>query len=320
MSTPLDKRISPPDQPTDGTDSLLQTLDAMTSAEIAEEMEQILANMTAEDYEPEIIDVYLDALDRKAPMPQLPECDATFAQFQQRMQQISSECAVSKKSHLKYSLLFRKIGRVAVTVAAILGCLFAGMAVAQAAGMDIWGAMARWTENVFSFGPIRSEGAVDRSFAKDSSESVYQNFMVDNAGTALFTSDTISTTSLQEALDTYEIEEIHEPTQIPEGYFLSGVESSELDGKLVSLTATYSNGIESLLICICPYSDESSMHIEKNASPVEIFEYGGREFYLITNNKNYAVAWVSKRFEYCVIGKIEKESLKQFAFSLTGGI
>ena len=40
-----------------------------------------------------------------------------------------------------------------VLVAAVLvACLFSGMVVAQASGLDVFGAIARWTADAFSFG------------------------------------------------------------------------------------------------------------------------------------------------------------------------
>lgn len=46
-------------------------------------------------------------------------------------------------------------------VAAIeITCMFATMMTAQATGVDVFGAMARWTQDVFSFGRIVPDSQV----------------------------------------------------------------------------------------------------------------------------------------------------------------
>lgn len=52
----------------------------------------------------------------------------------------------------------RGVRRVAILVALLTACLFGGMVAAQAAGMDVFGAVARWTDEVFQFVPA-SEGS-----------------------------------------------------------------------------------------------------------------------------------------------------------------
>ena len=56
---------------------------------------------------------------------------------------------------------FRRIGRVGVAVALTIICIMSGMLVTQAAGVDILGAVAQWTSDMFSLGTIRSSGGVD---------------------------------------------------------------------------------------------------------------------------------------------------------------
>lgn len=61
--------------------------------------------------------------------------------------------------------------RVAILVALLAGCLFGGMVAAQAAGVDVFGAVARWTDEVFQFVPSSikqaAEKEVDLSYSYD---------------------------------------------------------------------------------------------------------------------------------------------------------
>ena len=54
-------------------------------------MERMLDNMTEEDYDPELLSAYLDALDEKAPMPEVPDAEASFARFRKKLLSIVPE-------------------------------------------------------------------------------------------------------------------------------------------------------------------------------------------------------------------------------------
>ena len=62
---------SPSNCPTDG-DVFMQMLEAMTEEELTDGLNEALESMTDEDYDSALIDAYLAALDRKAPMPEVP--------------------------------------------------------------------------------------------------------------------------------------------------------------------------------------------------------------------------------------------------------
>ena len=49
-------------------DNFTERFASMSPSEIAEEMEARLGAMTEETYDPDVIDAYLDELDRRAPM------------------------------------------------------------------------------------------------------------------------------------------------------------------------------------------------------------------------------------------------------------
>lgn len=57
-------------------------------------------------------------------------------------------------------MTFRRVWRMTLVAAAAVVCMFAIMVTAQAAGIDVFGAMARWTEDIFSFGQIPPDSVV----------------------------------------------------------------------------------------------------------------------------------------------------------------
>lgn len=123
-------------------------LDAMTTAELTEGLEALCETMSEENYNGVLVGAYLDALDRKAPVPYAPSAEESHAAFLRRIGGLSGEGGVRGRSRRASRRLFRG-GLVA---AVLVVCLFSGMVAAQAAGVNVFGSIARWTGSLFSFG------------------------------------------------------------------------------------------------------------------------------------------------------------------------
>ena len=292
---------SPSNCPTDG-DVFMQMLEAMTEEELTDGLNEALESMTDESYDSALIDAYLAALDRKAPMPEVPDSETSFANFQYRLLQ-----TVPAKNNTTVSprRKARSVWRTVLVAVLITICLMGGMVVAQASGVDVFGAIARWTDKVFSLGAIQSDGtddgtstpAVTTNGASSSSEDAYA--------------------SLQEALDDYGITEFREPTWIPDGYRFEDVEvdSWSDNGSFIGLFAKYSNGADSLKIKIECYESSANKQWEKTDAPVETFLVDGLTVYMLENINNNFVAWVTEHYECYISGPVEKSTLKQMVLS-----
>lgn len=301
MGEPLQKGHGPSPNSPNGEDLFSMMLDAMSAAELTGALEDILENMTEEDYDPALIDAYLDALDRKAPIPETQDAKASFAGFRKKMMQLMPESNSRPAAPRRKS---RRAWRVGLAAALTVLCMLGGMAVAQAAGVDVFGAIARWTDSVFSFGPIVSEHveelpndpALEQSTDTSEVETAYGSF--------------------QEALDAYGITEVSAPTWIPEGYVLSQVTVycfPEWD--ITRLTAEYSNGTNNLIVKFESHLDEPASQIEKTDAPVETFAVNDMTVYLLENSKNNTAAWVTEHFECLIAGAVEKNELRQMVLS-----
>ena len=75
MDSPLKHHFDPAERP-DCLDVSPERLNPMTAAQLERELEAALEAMTEAEYDPAVIDAYLDALDRKAPMPDHPRLPA----------------------------------------------------------------------------------------------------------------------------------------------------------------------------------------------------------------------------------------------------
>ena len=214
----------------DPMDKHLETLEAMSPSELAEAMEAALDAMTEETYDPAIIDAYLDALDRKAPMPAHPNAESSYQDFQDKLQEYV-EPGASKLAKQR-TKKFRRIARAGL-VAALLAVLLASAA--QAAGVDVVGTIARWTESVFSFGAAHSGS--DSSHYPSKSDQVpadvpeeYQELV----------------TELQKR----GIEEYTIPTYIPEGFQADTPELYVDETGYMEFTVAYSNGDKMVIFAV----------------------------------------------------------------------
>lgn len=115
----------------------------LSPEELAQAIEQALDEMTEDTYDQAVLNAYLDALDAKAPMPEMPDVDTSYQQFQAML-----SGAVSPQEEPKprrRGRVLRMTLRVFLAAAFLFGCLVA----AQAAGFNILGAVISWTDDTF---------------------------------------------------------------------------------------------------------------------------------------------------------------------------
>ena len=151
------------DYPSNGTGSEKQhnitreQMDKMTTAELLQLLEQINEDMTEDNFDDDLITACLDALDQKSPMPEHPSTEESWQSFKEKLgaEHFGAEnnegCGSRPKRKVK------RIFRIGLIVAIVAASLFSCMIVAQAAGIDVFGSIARWTEDVLGFGDREPE-------------------------------------------------------------------------------------------------------------------------------------------------------------------
>lgn len=288
---------SPSNRPAGG-DVFTKMLEAMTEEELTDGLNEALESMTEENYDPALIDAYLAALDRKAPMPEVPDSEAAFANFKTKLlQSFPAEDKADSPSRKTNSVW--RIGLIAILTVI---CLMGGMVAAQASGVDVFGAIARWTDNIFSLGTIISEGAGD-----ENGDSRLGNKF----------DDAERYESLQEALDAYGITEFREPAWLPDGYEFESVQVKfwPNDGSLIGIQARYFDGSNFLQIQLEYYEGSANIQVEKTYTSLETFLVDGLTVYLLQNISSNSAAWVTEHYECYIIGTVEKQVLKQIVLS-----
>lgn len=210
--------------------------------------------------------------------------------------------------HRKTHRRFRYISRMGLIAILAVILMLGTMVVAQASGFDVFGAMARWTDEVFSLGTIRYKSGVDTDTRThgnptEASSDKEQAFRIEYA-------------SLQDGLDAYEITEVASPTWLPKRFvFDSAYALSTPYGTLWMLSAGYLDGIDALNIGIEYFDTEPTTQIEKENVPIETFECNGIEVYLVENTNSNTAVWATEHYAYYIDGKIDKNELRQVAIS-----
>ena len=294
MNDPMDKH---PEEMREQTcfDVSQEKLEAMSPSELAEAMEAALDAMTEETYDPAVIDAYLDALDRKAPMPAHPSAESSFQDFQDKLQEYVEQGA---SKQVKRTSKFRRIARTGI-VAALLAVLLASAA--QAAGIDVVGTIARWTENVFSFGTVQSGNdsshypSVSNQVPADVPEE-YQELV----------------TELQKR----GIAEYAIPTYIPEGFQADTPELYVDETGYMEFIVAYSNGDDVVIFTVLGDGETHVGLYEKDDSEVRIYTKNGIDHYFFQNLETNAVAWTVNELEYSVRTTLPAAELEKIINSM----
>ena len=123
-----------------------------TADELLTELEARMDEMTDLTYDEDVIDSYLAALDKKAPLEKDFDVERSWEKFRSQHailfdEDISPKPEVPQRG--SHGFRFRRAFARVVVVAAIVAVFT--MFCAQAAGIDVFGAIGRWTEETFRF-------------------------------------------------------------------------------------------------------------------------------------------------------------------------
>ncbi|MCI7472141.1 MAG: DUF4367 domain-containing protein [Clostridiales bacterium] len=263
-----------------------------TADELLTELEARMDEMTDLTYDEDVVDAYLAALDKKAPLEEDFDAEQSWEKFRSQHAILFTEDA-SPKSEVAprkyYKFRFRKNFARVIVVAAIVAVF--SVFCAQAAGFDVLGAIGRWTEETFRF-----------SIPSSSSPHAVQ---IDN----LFT-EPREYISLQDAFNAYSITEPLAPTWIPEGYTLDYVEAVPSSSQIL-FTASYSNAQNTLSLSYSYRTDNTfqSSTFEKDSSSVITYTKNGIVHYIMSNVDVQVVAWVNGTCECSILGPLSEEEM-----------
>ncbi len=271
-------------RPWDGETST-QHLENSSPVELADALEDMLDSMTEESYDPELVAAYLDALEKKAPMPEPPDAQAAEADFRRRLGAVKPDQEAQPPKRRRY--------RLPITVAAAIALLFALMLCAQAAGFDIFGGLARWTSETFHFAPPAQEAEISPYYE-----------------------------TLRQTLKENGILGTLAPKWYPEGFV--GLEPEVEKNKVSTYVSTKFRNKEekefTVAITWQPHLDGIAPRVyEKDDTSVEVYTSGEKSFYLFANSEDTTWAvWSEGGFEESIRGELSVDEIKKIIDSIGG--
>lgn len=279
-------------------------LKSMSADELLLELEAKIDEMTDLDYDGELVDAYLAALNEKAPLDSELDAEASWNGFRTNHADLfEKDVTGANGSTAESSRKARPRGLVRrVVVAAAVIALFSVLC-AQAAGFNLLGVFGKWTEEVFGF--LSVNGGANRDSTSEAAGSDDEVYL-----------------SIRIALVNHGITEDLAPTWYPKGFEAEAPEVYST--KVWDSISCYFSGEndEHFEIKIIRYNDPSKMKnpfYEKDDAPVENYVSGGRSFYIFSNLESTAATWSDgEALTVSIIGNISVDDLKNMIDSMGG--
>ena len=281
-----------------GSDAYLEQLST-------EQLEDILrADLASEDQENDeavfhILEV-LEKREKENPTGRLPDTDQAWKEFQQyynipegegqslypvRSDPETQPAPTSTKKNRRFR------PRKVLVVVAVLVLMFGSMLTAQAAGVDVFGAIGRWTEEKFHFEitPASEDGTTDYTFREASRKRGLPQSLI--------------------------------PTWYPKGFESSEPIDDSVEDYVDSVYCEYINKEEnrSYSVMVSRYYDSNSIAAtvyEKDDTKVEIYENNGRNFYIMSNLDTLTATWSDGKMSIDISGQLEINELKHIIDSI----
>lgn len=255
-----------------------------------------MSQQASEAFIDAIIEVMLDK-ERKEPSGRFPDTEKAWTDFQtyynapgRKRPQLSPVPAApavlpskTARSHRTGRLLRR-----CAAVAAIIGLFMVLLVAAQAAGLDVFGSMARWTDETF-------------------------HFVVAPAGD--------ETAELRAALREQGIPEAYAPTWVPEGFHAEEPIVS-VSNDIVLIFNYFSNGEEKFQYAIAQLSGQGflpTISYEKDLNNVIPYSNTHQVFYIFDNLESCVATWSDgENLTIMISGQLSVEEMKSILDSIGG--
>ena len=256
------------------------------------------------DADMEEMDQIMAALDRKDPINPLYTAEESLKQFKeaygeelsslgvrnteevmQKTPEADSDvvCSVSEAETVR-PVRRRRLLRIAMAAAATIVILFAIAATASAMGLNLFGWVPKWNNDVLSFG---EEGATPNA--------LHDSYKI------------------PVALEQLGIREPVYPSWLPEGFDLS---TSVVETDPIFLHEGYSDGVRFLSITIeRSETSQTYMYQKEDTAPLE-YTSNDITFYIVYDNGRYTAIWKTENYSVYIAGNIALDEIKQILDSV----
>lgn len=264
---------------------------------LRDELADLLFQSDDESFDNNRLEALLDALDQADPLPELPDTQESLHTFHEKYAPLfaSAEAAsanttssFSEKTHFRRPFL--KFFPIAAALVLLLGSVSA-----QAFGFDLFGALARWTAEIFHIGSDEVPHAAITLRPLAEGESAQYD-------------------SLQEAVDAFGITEPIVPTWVPERFELMNVTASNRDGKILIWGDYVSE--DGFLQISYNEIDINSVTVEKEHQSITYHSYGNIKHYLVSDLGRIKAVWQNGTLDSRIAGNVTEEEMIQMIDSV----
>lgn len=184
-----------------------------------------------------------------------------------------------------------RLRRLAVLAAALVVCLLGGMAAAQASGLDVFGAIGRWTDETFRFA---GAGSNRSSLIWDEENGAQIRAMLEELG----------------AVERF-------PTWHPDGFTPQEARITN-DNSASSVYVSFVGEEYSYSVIVRHfYTTEGGTGIfEKDETPVEAYVHNGQTFYILSNLNSLTATAYDGTYMTIINGMLTREELKKIIDSI----
>lgn len=284
-----------------------ERLNSMSPSELEQAMEEALSRMSDDDYDPAVVDAYLNALDQKSPMPEFPDAKSSYKTFQEKFLDMHTNVVEQSKPNHRYFKPSRALrGSLVAVIAA--ACLLGGMVVAQAAGVDVFGAIARWTDSIFTFGEIRGDTTLGMYSGNNSIEEQYNERSNDVTVPEEYRE--VQAEMTQRGLPLYYPKVPKEFEAQDSLCYIDPV----IDN--VEFSVGYLRGTEYIGVDMIQYDARPATEYEKDSDDVEEYIYNDIVHYIFSNNANMTAVWLMGEVQYCITTNSDSVNIKELIQSV----
>lgn len=270
------------------------------------ELEKLLYSgscLPSDDASDEFYDAVEAALlqkEKEHPSGRLPDIEKAWAGFQTDYQNLSDHISryappneKSTQKAIPRERRTHKAFRCLASMAAVLAAVILSFLVVQASGVDVLGAIARWTADTFHF-----------------------------ESTSGYTESSNPVMHLQEAMELLGIPEFLSPTGIPDHYQVEGISTSEnVDFRLLScvIMGLEQSGVSVTIVQRLSQNAQEFDQYEKDAAEVVEYPAGDFTFYLFSNHSTSTAMWSDGQYSISIVGDITVHDMQQILNVLYGG-
>lgn len=180
--------------------------------------------------------------------------------------------------------------RYALTAAASVVFIIGTMMIAQAAGINVFGTLASWTDSVFHYKAEEEPTRIEEQ----------------------------SLAEIKEALSEVGLPIEFSPSQLPDGYSVSSIKKSKTDEMAFVMIVTKKGDREGHII-IEEYRDAGLIDNalwEKTDPSAMVYSSNDRDYYIIKNEQGWSAVWSDGKYVINLLGFESDEELKYIIQSI----